>query len=81
MACLVIALLMVFLKNALMCMKKVKLINRDCQPILVLMYLMLYTMLYIMLACLTLFAVLSNAFCLHNATSFAIIILEKIIDR
>ena len=39
--------------------KKVKLINHDCLPILML--------LYIMLACLRLFAVLSNAVCLHNA--------------
>ena len=52
---LVIALLMVFLKNALMCMKKVELINHDCLPILML--------LYIMLAYLMLFATLSNAVC------------------
>ena len=39
---LVIALLMVFLKNALMCIyKKVKLINQDCLPILMLLYIML----------------------------------------
>ena len=51
---------MVFLKNALMCIKKeVKLINHDCLPILVL--------LYIMLVYLMLFAALSNAVCLHNA--------------
>ena len=50
---------MVFLKNALMCTKKVKLINHDCLPILI--------MLYIMLAYLMLFAALSNAVCLHNA--------------
>ena len=49
---------MVFLKNALMCIKKVKLINHDCLPIL---------MLYTMLACLMLLAALSNAVCLHNA--------------
>ena len=48
---------MVFLKNAL-CMKKVKLINHDCLPILML--------LYIMLAYLMLLAALSNAVCLHN---------------
>ena len=48
------ALLMVFLNNALMCMKKVKFINHDCLPILMLAYLML-------------FAALSNAVCLHNA--------------
>ena len=44
---------MVFLKNALMCTKKVKFINHDCQPILML--------LYIMLAYLMLFAALLNA--------------------
>ena len=56
---LVIALLMVFLKNALMCKRKVKLINHDCLPILML--------LYIMLAYLMLFAALSIAVCLYNA--------------
>ena len=40
-------------------MKYVKLINHDCLPILML--------LYIMLAYLMLFAALSNAVCLHNA--------------
>ena len=54
---------MVFLRNALMCIKIVKLINHDCLPILML----LYVMLYIMLAYLMLFAALSNAVCLHNA--------------
>ena len=39
--------------------KKFKLINHDCLPILML--------LYIMLAYLMLFAALSNAVCLHNA--------------
>ena len=58
------ALLMVFLKNALMCTKKVKLINHDCLPILMLLYIMLY----IVLAYLMLFAALSNAVCLHNAS-------------
>ena len=48
---------MVFLKNALMCMKKVKLINHDRLPIAML--------LYIMLAYLMLFAALSNAVCLY----------------
>ena len=58
---------MVFLKNALMCIyKKVKLINQDCLPILMLLYIMLYTM----LAYLMLFAALSNAVCLHNASFF-----------
>ena len=66
---------MIFLKNALMCIKKVKLINQDCQPILMLLYIMLYIMLaylmlYIMLAYLMLFAALSNDVCLYNAYSF-----------
>ena len=50
---------MVFLKNALMCTQKVKLINHDCLPILML--------LYIMLAYIMLFATLCNAVCMHNA--------------
>ena len=54
---------MVFLKNALMCMKKFKLINHDCLPILML--------LYVMLAYLMLLAALSNAVCLYNAFLFA----------
>ena len=61
---------MVFLNNALMCIKKVKLINHDCLPILMLLYIMLYIvlaylMLYIMHAYLMLFAALSNAVCLY----------------
>ena len=68
----VMALVMVFLKNALMCIKKVKLINHDCLPILMLLYIMLYIvlaylMLYIVNAYLMLFAALSNAVCLNNA--------------
>ena len=52
-------------------LKKVKLINHDCLPILMLLYIMLYIvlaylMLYIVLAYLMLFAALSNAVCLHN---------------
>ena len=43
---------------------KVKLINHDCLPILMLLYIMLY----IMLAYLMLFAALSNAVCLYNAS-------------
>ena len=58
---------MVFLKNALICSKKVKLINHDCLPILIL--------LYIMLAKLMLFAALSNAVCLCDAFSFIIVII------
>ena len=42
---------------------KVNIINHDCLPILVL----LYVMQYIMLAYLMLFATLSNAVCLYNA--------------
>ena len=47
----------VFLKNALMCiLKKVKLINNDCLPILMLLYIVLYIMLaYLMLLYLMLF--------------------------
>ena len=50
-----------------MCTKKVILINHDCLPILMLLYIMLY----IVLAYLMLFAALSNAVCLHNASLFA----------
>ena len=62
---------MVFLKNALMCMNKVKLIIHDCLPILMLLSLMLY----IMLAYLMLFAALSNAVCLYNAFSSSFLLL------
>ena len=53
-------------------LEKVKLINHDCLPILMLLYIMLYIvlaylMLYIVLAYLMLFAALSNAVCLYNA--------------
>ena len=60
-----------------MCLKKVKLINHDCLPILmlyiVLAYLILYIvlaylMLYIVHAYLMLFAALSNVVCLYNAS-------------
>ena len=54
---------MVFLINALMCIKKVKLINHDILPILMLLYIMMH----IMLSYLMLFAALSNAVCLYNA--------------
>ena len=61
--------------------KRVKLINHDCLPILMLLYIMLYIvlaylmlyivlaylMLYIVLAYLMLLAALSNAVCLHDA--------------
>ena len=48
-------------------LKNVKLINHDCLPILMLLYIMLY----IVLAYLMLFAALSNAVCLYNASFFA----------
>ena len=56
-----------------MCIKKSQLINHDCLPILMLLYIMLYIvlvylMLYIVLAYLMLFAALSNAVCLYNAS-------------
>ena len=60
------ALLIVLPKNALMCTKKIKLINHDCLPILMLLYIMLY----IVLAYLMLFAALTNAVCLYNASFF-----------
>ena len=71
------ALLMVFLKCINVYKKKLKLINHDCLPILMLLYIMLYIvlaylMLYIVLAYLMLFAALSNAVCLHSASFFAI---------
>ena len=48
--------------------KKVKLINHDCLPILMLLCIMLF----IMLVYLMLFAALSNAVCMHNAFSILI---------
>ena len=58
---------------ATLVLKKVKLINHDCLPILILLYIMMYIvlaylMLYIVLACLMRFAALSNAVCLCNAS-------------
>ena len=46
--------------------KKVNLINHDCLSILMLLYIMLY----IVLAYLMLFAALTNAVCLNNASFF-----------
>ena len=60
---------MVF-KKSINVYKKVKLINHDCLPILMLLYIMLY----IMLAYSMLFAALSNAACLHNASFFLLLI-------
>ena len=57
---------MVILKNALMCIEKVKLIHHDCLPILML----LHTILYVMVGYILLFAALSNAVCLHCASFF-----------
>ena len=53
--------------------KRVKLINHDCLPILMLLYIMLY----IVLAYLMLFVALSNAACLYNAFSFLPLIFEN----
>ena len=46
----------------------IKLINHDCLPILMLLYIMLY----IVLAYLMLFDALTNAVCLNNASFFVI---------
>ena len=60
---------MVILKNALMCIKEVKLINYDFLLIL----LLLCIMLYILLAYLMLLAALSSAVSLYNAFFFIFI--------
>ena len=60
--CMVLPLLMVFLRNALCVFKKVTLINHDYLPILMLLYIMLY----IVLAYFMLFAALTNAVCLYD---------------
>ena len=60
---------MVIPKNALMCGKKVTLINRDCLPILMLLHIMLY----VMPAYSMLYAALSNVVCLYNAFSLPLI--------
>ena len=54
-------------------LRKVKLINHDCLPILMLLYIMLcillaYLMLYIVFSYLMLFAALSSAACFNNAS-------------
>ena len=58
---------MAFYKNALMCnLKKVKLLHRDCLPILMLLYIMLYIMLVnlMLLVCIMLFLLtVANALC------------------
>ena len=61
-----------------MYLNKVKLINHDCLPILMLLYVILhivlaYLMLYMVLAYLMLFAALSNAVFLHIASSLPMI--------
>ena len=55
-----------FFKCINMYLKKVKLTNHDCLPILMLSYIRLY----IVLAYLMLFAALTNSVCLNNAASF-----------
>ena len=57
------------LKDALMCINKVKLINHDCLPISMLLYIMLY----IVFAYLMLIAALTNAVCLYNASFLPLI--------
>ena len=52
-----------------MYLTKVKLINHDCLPILMLLYIMLYKV----LAYLMLLAALSSAVCLHNASFLTMI--------
>ena len=68
-------------------LRKVKLINHDCLPILVLLYIVLYIvlaylMLYIVLAYLMLFAALSNAYFLPmiSAIAFYFHVLSWFID-
>ena len=53
-----------------MCIQNAKLINHDSLPI----SMMLYIMLHIMPAYLMLFAALSNAACLHEASFFLLLI-------
>ena len=50
-------------------LRKVKLINHDCLPILMLLYIMLY----VVLAYLMLFAALTNSVCLYNASFLPLI--------
>ena len=67
-----LALLMAFLINALMCIKKeVRLINHDRLPILMLLYIMLACLM--LLAYLMLLAALYNAVFLYNAYFFPFI--------
>ena len=71
---------MVFLKNALMCTKKVKLIDHDSLPISMLLYIMLAylccLLLYLMLfACIMFFVfvlplIFTNASCFHALSWF-----------
>ena len=67
---------MVLLKNALMCIQKVKLINHDYLPISMLLYRTLYIMLaYLMLSAalantVFLLLILANAFCFHALSWF-----------
>ena len=59
--------MMSFLKIHLCVSKKVQLINYDC----LLISMLLYIMLLLVHAYLMLFATLSNAVCLHNASFYA----------
>ena len=76
------ALLIVFPKNALMCIKKVKLINHDCLPILMVLYIMLYIVLaYLMLLYLMLFVCIMLLFLpLISANAFYFHVLSWFID-
>ena len=60
---------MVFLKKCIIVYTKGILLNHGCLPILMLLYIMLY----IVLAYLMLFAALSNAVCLYNASFLPLI--------
>ena len=53
--------------------KKVKLFNHDCLPILMLLHIMLY----IVLAYIMLFAALTNSVCLNNASLFLFFLFFK----
>ena len=55
-------------------LRKVKLINHDCLPILMLLYIMLH----IVLAYSMLFGALSNAVCLYNASFFCHLFLQML---
>ena len=62
---------MAFLKNVLMCLKKVKLVNNDCLPILMLLYIMLAYLMLFVLIMFFLPLIFANTFC-FNALSWFI---------